>query len=126
SPPASEDQLPLNLLGWPGAMLADALFDSLGVAVYVLLLSWFVLVLTLFLRRDLIRWSVRLAGWLLLLPCSAMAADQLGAIVPSPTWAGSGGTLGAGLVRILAEHLLPIGRVAAFSVVLALGLYLAL
>src|SRR5215831_15899557 len=64
-----------NLLGVPGAWLAGALYDALGVAVYVLLASWFVLVVLLFLRRRWLRWLVRLAGWLLLVPCAAVLAD---------------------------------------------------
>src|ERR1700722_12022807 len=68
-----------NVLGPTGAWLAFALTDALGVAVYVLLGSWFVLVLLLFLRRSWLRWSLRLAGWLLLIPGSAVVAELVGA-----------------------------------------------
>src|SRR5262245_22494581 len=65
-----------NILGEPGAWLARELYQSLGVAVYVLLASWFVLVLLLLMRQSWqswLRWTGRLAGWLLLLPCAAVA-----------------------------------------------------
>src|SRR5688572_10789379 len=64
-----------NLLGWPGAWLAHELFETLGVGVHVLLASWFVLVLLLLLRKRWQLWSRRLAGWWLLIPCAALAAD---------------------------------------------------
>src|SRR5438105_1866899 len=60
-----------NLFGPPGAQLARGLTDALGLAVYVLLASWFVLVILLFLRRSWLTWSIRLLGWLILLPCAA-------------------------------------------------------
>src|SRR5205823_5623865 len=80
---------PENLLGPPGAWLAGMLFDCLGIAVYVLLASWFVLVVLLLLRRGLLTWSLRLFGWLLLIPCSAVFAEYWGEIwsgapVPGP------------------------------------------
>ena len=46
---------PTNLLGAPGACAAHELVGALGLAVHVLLASWFVLVLLLFLRRGLLR-----------------------------------------------------------------------
>src|SRR6266700_3386351 len=45
-----------NLLGAPGAMLAENLFDALGIAIYVLLAGWFILTVTLYFQRDLVRW----------------------------------------------------------------------
>lgn len=126
TPAGSEDQPATNLLGSPGASLAEGLFESLGVAVYVLLASWFVLVVTLFLRHDMLRWSARLLGWLLLLPCSAIVADQLGAMLNSPSLAGSGGTLGAGLVHAMSEDMPPYLRVAVFLTALSSGIYLAM
>src|SRR5262249_57298362 len=67
-----------NLLGPPGAWLAAELFDALGVAVYVLLAGWLVLVLMRLASQRLGLWLVRLVGWLLLLPYAAPAADWLG------------------------------------------------
>src|ERR1700757_29455 len=74
-PPSAE---PANLLGPAGAWLAQGLFESLGIAVYVFLASWFVLVVVLLVRRSLLTWSLRLLGWLLLLPSATVAADYLG------------------------------------------------
>src|SRR5262245_56182171 len=80
--PAHPD--PSNLLGLPGAALAGLLFQSLGLAVYALLASWFVLVLLAFLRRNVLRWLARLAGWLVLLPGTALAAHWHGSL-----WSGA-------------------------------------
>src|SRR5262245_45033012 len=55
-----------NLLGAPGAMLAENLLDVLGTAVYVLLAGWLILAATLFRRSGPWRWGLRLAGWLIL------------------------------------------------------------
>jgi S-DNA-T family DNA segregation ATPase FtsK/SpoIIIE len=114
-----------NLLGAPGAWLAGSLYDALGVAVYLLLVSWFVLVVLLFLRRRWLRWLGRLAGWLLLLPCAAVLADWLG-----PAWlggplTGSGGALGAWLTTLLDAHLARPGRVALVAGCVLAGLLLA-
>src|SRR5438046_6642385 len=46
------NERPSNLLGVPGAHIAHALVESLGVAVHVLLASWFVLVVLLTMRRG--------------------------------------------------------------------------
>jgi S-DNA-T family DNA segregation ATPase FtsK/SpoIIIE len=86
-----------NVLGPGGAWIAQVLNETLGVAVYVLLVSWFVLVVLLFLRRGWLIWTFRLAGWLFLLPCTAVLADKLNpSLLPAPI-TGSGGTLGAWL-----------------------------
>jgi S-DNA-T family DNA segregation ATPase FtsK/SpoIIIE len=100
-----------NLLGPVGAALAAALFDTLGVAVYVLLASWFVLVVLLFLRRSWFKWLLRLMGWLLLIPCAAVAADYLGPDWLGGTLTGSGGSLGAWLTAWMEVRLLPVGRI---------------
>src|SRR5438105_2506372 len=53
-----------NLLGPPGGWVAQGLHDTFGLAVYVFLASWFVLVLLLMLRGSWATWTRRLAGWL--------------------------------------------------------------
>src|SRR3954468_24619506 len=84
-----------NLLGRPGSWLAYELFQTLGLGVYVLLATWFVLVLLLLLRKTWRRWGRRLLGWLLLRPCAAIAADWLGHHhLPGPL-IGPGGAVGA-------------------------------
>ena len=42
------------------------------------LLVTVVLVILLLLRRSMLTWSLRLFGWLVLLPCAAVAGDVLG------------------------------------------------
>ena len=113
-----------NLLGPAGAMLAENLFDVLGVGVYGLLLGWFVLVVTLFLRRDKWRWGMCLVGWLLLLPCAAVTAHQIGQWV-APTPFPGGGYLGAGLTHWLISNFPLTGQILIFIAVLAVGLGLA-
>jgi S-DNA-T family DNA segregation ATPase FtsK/SpoIIIE len=114
-----------NLLGPPGSWLAQQLFDSLGSAVYMLLASWFVLVLML-LGRNRLTWSVRLAGWLLLLPCAAVSADFLGPDLLDGPAAGSGGTLGAFLTGWLEDQFGIVGGACVFAGCLVVGLMLAL
>ncbi|HEV3146837.1 MAG TPA: DNA translocase FtsK 4TM domain-containing protein [Gemmataceae bacterium] len=115
-----------NLLGGPGAMLAENLFDALGVAVYAMLAAWFILVGSLFLQQRIGRLLRRMVGWGVLIVCAAIVADQVGNLVPVPLSAGSGGTIGAGAVRVL-RQLFPLeGRVLVFSIILILGSYLAL
>jgi S-DNA-T family DNA segregation ATPase FtsK/SpoIIIE len=100
-----------NLLGAPGAWLAQLVLETLGVATYVLLAAWFVLVVLLFLRHGLRAWSVRLAGWLLLIPCVAAGADYLDLSFSNAPLGGSGGTLGAWLTGWLETHLDLLGRI---------------
>jgi S-DNA-T family DNA segregation ATPase FtsK/SpoIIIE len=111
-----------NLLGPPGVFLAEALFGALGAAVYLLLVSWFVLVLLLLLRRRILTWLLRLAGWLLLLPGAAVLADACGAeLAGRPV---GGGSLGAWLSAWLEDTLEPPGRVLLVGCALFLGLML--
>src|ERR1043166_121942 len=106
-PPAAPD----HLLGPIGATLADQLYQTLGGAVYVLLGAWFVLVLVLLQRRGLGTWCLRLAGWVLLVPCVALLADAAGPdLLPGPL-AGSGGTLGAWLSAWLEDTFTPLGEI---------------
>lgn len=104
--PVNDGSSSANLLGVPGQWLAMELYAALGSAVYVLLTAWFVVVLMLLVRKSWLRWCGRLLGWLILLPCTAVAADVLGPEwIPGPIF-GSGGALGASL-RELAQETLP-------------------
>jgi len=113
-----------NLLGVPGAWLAAALVDALGLAVHALLAGWFVFVLLLLLRRDLVTWSLRLAGWLVLLPASAVLTDTLDTALGTGN-SGSGGTLGAWLAVELEHALEPPGRWLLLGGCLLVGTVLA-
>jgi DNA segregation ATPase FtsK/SpoIIIE, S-DNA-T family len=114
-----------NLFGPPGAWLAQELFETLGVAVYALLASWFVLVLLL-LRENRWAWSFRLAGWLLLLPCATVIADVLGPEILGGPLVGSGGALGSLLNAWLEEQFGAVGGFLLFAGCFALGMVLAL
>jgi DNA segregation ATPase FtsK/SpoIIIE, S-DNA-T family len=114
-----------NLLGPAGAWLARELSAALGSAVHLFLASWFVVVLMLLVRKSWLRWSVRLTGWLILLPCAAIAADWLG-----PAWiggplTGSGGAIGAWLHGWL-QNAMPMPLAAlAFAGAFVVGILLA-
>ncbi len=117
---------PSNLLGPSGAWLAQELADALGSAVYVLLAGWFALVVVLLARHRLGRWWRRLAGWILLLPCAALAAEWIGPNLLGGPLTASGGALGAWLAAWLDQTITPLGQALLFSTVLFLGLLLAL
>lgn len=118
--------VPPNLLGPAGTWLATELFAALGWAVYLLLASWFVLVLLLFLRHSAFTWSRRLAGWLILIPCAAVLADGLGPDVLGGPLTGSGGAVGAWLAAWLADTFDWPARAGLVSGCVAVGLILAL
>jgi S-DNA-T family DNA segregation ATPase FtsK/SpoIIIE len=115
---------PANVLGAAGAWTAYLLVDTLGVAVYAFLASWFVLVVLLFLRRRWLMWMLRLAGWLLLVPCAAVLADSLEPGAWGGSLSGGGGRLGAWLALWLRENFDPVGRTIVQSACVALGLIL--
>ncbi len=112
-----------HLFGPPGALLAQILYDALGVAVYALLAFWFALALLLFLRRHWLTWSLRLAGWLCLVPTAATAADLLGASWPGPGV--TGGAVGAWLAGWLGDGFTPLGRGPILGGALLLAVVLA-
>jgi S-DNA-T family DNA segregation ATPase FtsK/SpoIIIE len=121
---------PSNLLGVPGARVAHALVESLGMAVHVLLASWFVLVVLLTMRRGLLHWSLRLIGWLLLVPTAAVLADRLGFasgsdFLGATALAGPGGSIGAWLSLWLERILPPAGQLLVIAAAFLLGLVLA-
>jgi S-DNA-T family DNA segregation ATPase FtsK/SpoIIIE len=115
-----------HLLGPVGEAVGKLLTEALGVAVYLLLANWFVVVVMLFLRRAWLAWSVRLAGWLLLLPCAAVLAELVGPDLLGGPVSGPGGSLGAWLARWLATELHPLGRALVLGSATLLGLVLAL
>ena len=123
--PADPEGYAQNLLGVAGHWFANELYLTLGSVVYVLLLAWFVVVLTLLLRKSWLRWSARLAGWLLLLPCTAVAADFLGhGWLPGPGF-GSGGAFGSVLRGWLQESLPGVAGLLVFMGVSLLAVFLA-
>jgi S-DNA-T family DNA segregation ATPase FtsK/SpoIIIE len=108
---------PANLLGLPGAWLAHLLHETFGIAVYVLLVAWLVLVIALLLRRDIGRWLGRLAGWLLLLPATAVIATQFGPIDGE----NQGGILGTWINALLSQMLPRVGQLSAIGIVVIVG-----
>jgi S-DNA-T family DNA segregation ATPase FtsK/SpoIIIE len=116
---------PHNLLGSAGAWASRGLLDALGAAVYILLAGWFVLTLLPLVRRSWVRWSVRLAGWVLLTATAAALAAGWPGHWPGGPASGPGGALGAWLAVRLAERLAPAAQAAVYGVGVLLGLALA-
>lgn len=115
-----------NLLGIPGSWVATRLHRTFGLSAYLLMTCWFVAVVMLFQRRQFASWSRRLLGWLILIPCVAFAADNLGGMSSLGVSRDGGGTLGAWLTGLLEPRLtLRWSWVIAGGVALA-GLLLAL
>ena len=112
-----------NVLGPLGAWIAGECVATLGLAVYPWLAAWFVLVLALVLRRNLLRWSARLLGWLLLIPSVAVLARH-GPELPSSLPSGDS-RLGLWLEQTLQQHYTPEGTQAVAVGVLLLGGVLA-
>jgi S-DNA-T family DNA segregation ATPase FtsK/SpoIIIE len=117
---------PSNFLGTPGAMLAQELVDTLGVAAYVFLGCWFVLVVLLFTRRNVLIWSLRFAGWVLLVPATALAATELRGVWFGEPITGAGGSLGAALAWWLDSRLATAGRITVSVAALLLALLLVM
>jgi S-DNA-T family DNA segregation ATPase FtsK/SpoIIIE len=115
-----------NLLGLPGAIVAQHLFATFGLAVYVLLTTWFVVVLMLFVRRRFWTWSRRLLGWMTLVPGVATLADRYAPMMTVDLPCRSGGTLGAMLNAHLAARLSSDLQTIATFVLTGLALFLAL
>jgi DNA segregation ATPase FtsK/SpoIIIE, S-DNA-T family len=116
-----------NLLGRPGAVAAHELVGALGLAVYVFLASWFVLVLMLLRRGRLLPWLRRLTGWLLLLPCVAILAGRLVPgqdIFGGACLAGPGGSIGAWLSLCVERTFPPSAQVVLLGSTLLLALFL--
>jgi S-DNA-T family DNA segregation ATPase FtsK/SpoIIIE len=115
---------PANLLGYAGAWLAQRLADAFGAAVYLFLAAWFVVVLLLYQRHGRLGWTLRVFGWLLLIPCGAAIADRLrpdGGDV-----AGLGGFVGTWLTAWLQEKLAPPADTGALVAAAILAIVLAL
>ena len=69
--------LPTNLLGVPGAWLAQTLISGLGQTAYLALGVWFAVLLIVLQRRPIGMKFIRITGWTLLIPCAAAWATYL-------------------------------------------------
>ncbi|MGF1583617.1 MAG: DNA translocase FtsK 4TM domain-containing protein [Gemmataceae bacterium] len=119
-----------NLIGPSGHEVATVLYDSLGLAVYLLLASWFTLVLMLLMREKYWLWWKRLGGWVVLIPCVAIAADVLEIPLAGGSRFGPGGSIGAWLhmrlLNVTSSRILAIivGCCGAVGMILALDFFL--
>jgi S-DNA-T family DNA segregation ATPase FtsK/SpoIIIE len=114
---------PRNYLGYEGAVIADLLMQSVGLAAYLLpavVLGW---AFRLMLRRPIRRFGRRLALLLMALMLGALACSVLRVAVPPP--AGAGGVVGWAWLRLidgvgLGSLALPLAMAAAALVALLL------
>jgi S-DNA-T family DNA segregation ATPase FtsK/SpoIIIE len=106
--------------------LARSLFASLGLAVYTFLAAWFVFILFIVLRRDWLTWSIRLVGWLVLVPSTAVLAERYGSGWKAAPVEGAGGSLGAWMSLALEERVQTVGQMLILGGATLLGLLLAL
>src|SRR5436189_4308415 len=65
----------LNWLGEPGNGVAAALLETLGYGSFVLLAAWAMLTFHLVMWRHWGKWSLRVAGWTILVLAVAVVAD---------------------------------------------------
>ena len=114
---------PRNYLGYDGALIADVLMQSVGLAAYLLpavLLGW---AFRLMLQRPIRRFGRRLALLLAALILGALACSILQVAAPPP--AGAGGVVGWAWLRLIdgigfAPLALPLAMTAAALVALLL------
>src|SRR5438067_3600593 len=114
---------PRNYLGYEGAVIADLLMQSVGLAAYLLpavVLGW---AFRLMLRRPIRRFGRRLALLLTALILGALACSVLRVAAPPP--AGAGGVVGWAWLRLidsvgLSSLALPLAMAAASLVALLL------
>ena len=115
---------PRNYLGYEGAVIADLLMQSVGLAAYLLpavLLGW---AFRLMLRRPIRRFGRRLVLLLAALILGALACSVLRVTAPPP--AGAGGVVGWAWLRLidsvgLGTLALPLAMAAAALVALLLA-----
>ena len=88
---------PANLLGIPGAFLAQTLISALGQTAYLVLVVWFAVLLVVLQRRSLGSKLLRIAGWVLLIPCGTTWAARLNMPAVCFPNAIPGGTIGTWL-----------------------------
>ncbi len=120
-PPDATD----HLLGELGLFLGEGLYEALGLAIYVFLGCWFLLILALFLKRRIFLWSSRFLGWLLLIPCVAVIADTISLNIQGCPRCGAGGSVGAWLSHWLSESFSEEGKRLLMAGCLALAAVLA-
>src|SRR5215469_7911796 len=121
-PPQAEIE---NACGWVGAIVATALFQTLGLGAYYLVISLAVLDAALLSHRPLGDPWLRSIGWLLslagLTTLATMAVPQLS---PGPV-IGAGGYLGATFYGLLSAHVATAGSYVLAISVMAAGWLLA-
>ncbi len=85
---------PTNLLGLPGAWVAQLIITALGQTAYLALAAWFAVLVIVLQQRSIWLKLVRMLGWIVLIPCAATCATL--AAVPAIFFPGatSGGSLG--------------------------------
>ncbi|HMO36358.1 MAG TPA: DNA translocase FtsK 4TM domain-containing protein, partial [Gemmatales bacterium] len=117
-----------NILGLPGAWLANGLYHHFGWSIVPLLAVWFILGIAFLLPGRFGNWLYRLSGTMLLIPSTAVLAHvgQWPINVYWNPWSGGGGHLGNALYSWSSSYLSIEGVVLCFSLCALLGVVLAL
>jgi len=98
APPAERPNLPglyPQPLGEIGDDLRSSLVDPFGAAVYLFVLGWMTVSVSMLRGRRWPNWTMRAAGWAILTACGTVVADWAGPERLAGPVTGSGGSVGA-------------------------------
>lgn len=116
---------PANACGPLGAIVATAVFQSVGLAGWLAVVFLVGLDLSLFRRRQLVDLPWRAAGVVLaMLGTATLLALFLPNAVPRPVW-GPGGALGVMASHVAREYLAPTGAAIVALALVGTGMFLA-
>jgi S-DNA-T family DNA segregation ATPase FtsK/SpoIIIE len=115
---------PLNWCGPAGALLAHALFLSVGWAAFLILLALGVAGLLVLRRRAVAEPGLRLLGLVFLVAVLAAAVQMATVHLPPGPVVGAGGYLGALVVESLGSACGPVGRLLVLTAIGLTGLAL--
>jgi len=116
---------PANACGHLGAIVANAVFQSVGLAGWLAVGFLTGLDIALFRRQQLTDLPWRAAGVVLaMLGAASLLTLFLPDVVPRPLW-GPGGTLGLMAAHVARQYLAPTGAAIAAAALLGTGLFLA-
>jgi len=128
TPPTDRPNLP-GLYPQPFGELGDdlraSLVDPFGAAVYVFVLGWLVVSVTMLRGRRCPVWTMRATGWAILTVCGTIAADWIGPDPLAGPVTGSGGSVGAFAALWLDAHFRQSGGILLLVAAALLGSLLA-
>ena len=114
-----------NLLGYPGAIIADLLMQIFGIGSVLVVLPIAIWGLRLIAHRLFDRQAVRVGCWVVAI---VVASGFASCWTPTPSWplpTGLGGVVGDALLRVPAMILGPLGLLSRLGIGVLLGLTMA-